>query len=140
MAQVKIDSKNMKDAILDKMSETVKLSTSFDNEAKKNKETAEVELEIDMNGVALSDVLTDALSSLRIKINAMLKKHAVDSETYLAYLAKNDHKFKFTYAEIGGSTRGSNALSSGVSAYSRMTPEEQEMFRKFMAENESKTA
>lgn len=134
MEKLNISNKQLKSAMLDKVTENVELSTSFDNDAKKAGETKKVELTIDLGGVAVSDLISDALSSLRIKINALLKKNAVDSETYLAYLEKNDYKFSFSYAEIGGSTKGGNALARATSAWKKMTPEEREVFSKLMDE------
>lgn len=134
MDTLKLTSKQLETAILNKVTEKVELSTSFDNDAKKAGETEKVELSINLDGVAVSDIISDAISSLRIKINALLKKNAVDSETYLEYLRKNNLKFSFSYAEIGGSTKGGNALQRGISAIAKMSPEERALFQKYLDE------
>lgn len=129
MEQVNITPEMLETATLDTVTKTVKMSTSFDAEAKKLGESEQINVTVDFSDVAVSDVMDDAIARLVIKINNMLKKHAVDSETYRDYLERNDHAFSFTYKEIGGSTRRSDPLASARNAWAKMTEEQKDAFR-----------
>lgn len=136
MEKVNITSEMLDQAVLVDTTRTVKMSTSFDAEAKKAGESETIQVSVNLSDVAIADILDDALARLVIKVNGMLKKHAVDSETYRDYLAQNDHQFSFSYKEIGGSSRRSDPLTQGRNAYAKMTEEQKEVFRKLLAEND----